>query len=372
MKIRLAMIVSALTVITLILGLNVADGSPNVQQSSATPSPIAPNVAVIEVDNVNRLTKLADFELADGVYALEWTPDGQMLLISTVLPNALWEWNAGEFDSAPEQVESMPLNLVHDLQFHPTLPLVLGLQWDKVLLWNMDDHTEQVVWETEGNVQIYGTSFSPNGDLIAIIDTTHAHILDAETFEVLWILDLVNTLGMADFMADYNITFVAHGIVFHPDGQSVFIADTLLDKIYQWDFVTEEHTIIYEGPRPNHDVSIHQLLVDPSNRWLAKSGRGNTFISLWDIQSEQFSTNLQGHLANDGAITGMAFNINSTLIVAGAFDGTIEFWDIASGESLQVLDVSDDAIFQVAISPNGTLLATGSYDGQVTVWGVLE
>jgi WD40 repeat protein len=66
----------------------------------------------------------------------------------------------------------------------------------------------------------------------------------------------------------------------------------------------------------------------------------------------------------------VAFSPDGSLMAAGADDGTVTMWDMASADELITLNGHSEGVASVAFSPDGTLLASGSYDGTVVLWGV--
>jgi WD40 repeat protein len=58
------------------------------------------------------------------------------------------------------------------------------------------------------------------------------------------------------------------------------------------------------------------------------------------------------------------------MIVAGNDDGTISYWELASGKEIKVLKGHTDLVFSLALSSDGRSLASGSYDHTVKLWDV--
>jgi WD40 repeat protein len=74
---------------------------------------------------------------------------------------------------------------------------------------------------------------------------------------------------------------------------------------------------------------------------------------------------LKGHT---GWVSGVAFAPDGKTIATASADGTVKFWDAASGKELATLKAHDDIVAAVAYSKDGTRFATVSFDGRAKVW----
>ena len=58
------------------------------------------------------------------------------------------------------------------------------------------------------------------------------------------------------------------------------------------------------------------------------------------------------------------------MIASGSSDDTIRLWDVATGETLNILEGHWDWINSVAFSPDGETLASGGDDDDIHLWDV--
>jgi WD40 repeat protein len=74
---------------------------------------------------------------------------------------------------------------------------------------------------------------------------------------------------------------------------------------------------------------------------------------------------LKGHT---GWVGGVAFSPDGKALATASADGTVKFWDAATGKELATLKAHDDIVAAVAFSKDGTRFATASFDGTAKVW----
>ncbi len=88
-------------------------------------------------------------------------------------------------------------------------------------------------------------------------------------------------------------------------------------------------------------------------------------LRLWDPATGNCARVLTGHA---GAVRGVAFSPDGTLLAAVGLSNTARLWDPATGKYLRTLTGHTGSVRGVAFSPDGTILATASQDGTVRLW----
>ncbi|MFG1921844.1 Hsp70 family protein [Cryptosporangium sp. NPDC048952] len=129
----------------------------------------------------------------------------------------------------------------------------------------------------------------------------------------------------------------------------------------------------------DNDVNESRILTDPGNRIralafhrdgriLASGGLDGT-IQLWDVASgERVGKPLAGHTE---PITALAFSPNGTVLASGSRDGSIRLWNVDTrGPYTNPLIGQPSAVLSVAFDPSGEVLASGSLDGALQRWNV--
>jgi len=121
----------------------------------------------------------------------------------------------------------------------------------------------------------------------------------------------------------------------------------------------------------HHKKSIRSLALHPHEFTFASGAADN--IKKWRFPEGRFLGNLSGHNA---IINCLAVNSDGVL-VSGGDNGTIGFWDWASGYKFQQLSVppqpgslqSEAGIYSCAFDRSGCRLITGEADKSIKIWG---
>lgn len=136
----------------------------------------------------------------------------------------------------------------------------------------------------------------------------------------------------------------------------------------QWDATL----VTLEG----HSSSVNSVAFSLDGTLVASSSCDGA-IKLWDAESGELRTTLEGH--NDSEITiswlrghfrssvsSVVFSPDDKRLASGSRNGTVKLWDADSGQLLEMLTTCGGSVNSVAFSPNGNLLALGS--SEVQLW----
>jgi len=106
----------------------------------------------------------------------------------------------------------------------------------------------------------------------------------------------------------------------------------------------------------------HTLVTPSRNSGLAK---GQVTLEFWDVDSR--TKKLDG--AAPGTETLSAdFSPDGAMLATAHTDGSIQLWDVHTGQPLHVLHGHGLTCFRARFSPDGSLLASASADGNTIVW----
>lgn len=244
-----------------------------------------------------------------------------------------------------------------------------------------------------------GVAFSPDGTMIATAT--------AGSYVVLWDAGTLRPLSAG------HAAGARHGPAFAADGGSV--AGTGWNEVSVWSVPAMPYPdeLKYSGRRP--DVvylakgirgRFDSVAFDPSGRWLAANGSLRAVV--WDRATAAVvreiphaDTNAQtvvafapdGRLAfthskvveihslDGGAepvvlvghklfVRAIGFTPDGATVMTAASDGTVRFWDAATGAPGRVFDWGIGRVYSAAFAPGGLTCAAGGEKGQLVVWDV--
>ena len=97
-------------------------------------------------------------------------------------------------------------------------------------------------------------------------------------------------------------------------------------------------------------------------------------VTLWEISdngSLQTPTIKLEHPSQlQNLVWQVEFSPNGQILASASNDGTVNLWEISTGELLGTLIGHSKAVTSLAFSPDGNFLATGSLEGSLSVWEV--
>jgi small GTP-binding protein len=112
--------------------------------------------------------------------------------------------------------------------------------------------------------------------------------------------------------------------------------------------------------------SVMSVAFDPLGGTLASGSRDGT-VMFWDLASGRLRRSLDRHKSQ---VHSVAFDPQGGTLASGSGDKTVKLWDVASGQLLRSLEAHWDAVFSVAFDRQGGTLASGSLDDTVKLWDV--
>jgi pimeloyl-ACP methyl ester carboxylesterase len=112
-----------------------------------------------------------------------------------------------------------------------------------------------------------------------------------------------------------------------------------------------------------HTEQIFGLAFSPDGQLLASASADGT-VKFWDVASGQELHTLH----HEGGVCGLAISSDGRLLASGGLDGLVKVWDVEGRQEAHTLSGHGGAVCGLSISPEGTLLATGSVDQSVRLW----
>ena len=132
--------------------------------------------------------------------------------------------------------------------------------------------------------------------------------------------------------------------------------------IWIYDADTLQPRDLLMGSSPN----IYRMHASPDGRTLATGFRDGT-VELWDVATGDLRRTFTAH---SNRVSSMRFNPDgSILATTGSWDGAVRLWDVATGTLRDTFDGEFSTVYNISFSPDGSILAAGLNDG-VRLWDV--
>ena len=214
----------------------------------------------------------------------------------------------------------------------------------------------------------YGTTkkltFSPDGKTVAFSGLGEIRLWNTATGDE-------QAIPLADLKAGIHNIPTVLALAFSPDGR--WLASGTRDgEIQMWDVATGEALVAFVDPTERENLgSISALAFSPDRALLAAGTRGH--IHLWEVNTTNkfFSVNTE-HRRGDRPFSGSAellvFSPDGAVLVNGLDIGTIQLWDVTTGDKIAALDGHTQSVNTLAFSPDGTTLVSTATDGTILLW----
>ena len=139
-----------------------------------------------------------------------------------------------------------------------------------------------------------------------------------------------------------------------------------------WDVATGEALVVFAEPTERENLGrISALAFSPDRALLAAGTRGH--IHLWELDTTNkfFSVNTEhtrGGRPSNSAVGPLVFSPDGAVLVNGLDIGTIQLWDVTTGDQIAALDEHPQGVSSLAFSPDGTMLISTATDGTILLW----
>ena len=231
-------------------------------------------------------------------------------------------------------------------------------------LWNLHQNRSQAALasvhpKNDLNVRF---AFSPDGNILASGDKTGRLRL--------WEVPHRPKSALKRFFSvikpkiEPHFTLKAHAgriatLTFSPDGKTVASggADS---KVCLWN--TDTGNAIQTLTQHQHPV--YSLTFSPDNKMFASGSERQCYV--WDVATgDRISVLKREQHKTAGAL---AFSPDSSILVNGTRDGTLQFWNPQTGQLLSTQTGHTRGLRSLVFSPDGKTLASGSRDGTILLW----
>ncbi len=312
-----------------------------------------------------------------SLYDLDWSPDGTHLLSGgTDAQVTIWDLDGG----TPPRILYGHDWVVSGVGWSPNGRFLASSGWDAVMcLWDPTS-LARIQKFGDSSAILLGMAWSPDGSLLASGTYLRGmQVWDVTTGRIRW-------TGLP-----YLISFCR--VAWSPD--SMWLASGGDDGIvYLWEGAngTEQEqgkearkrTRPFPTPMPTrlsgHHGRVMSVAWNPDGKQLASgSGSGgNGELFVWDVKTGERVRTFAGHpgmvsalawsRCRDGACPHPAASPSGNWLVSGGSDGKLRWWDVQSGECVNMREAHQGTIQSLKVSPDGRWLASCGDDGVITIW----
>lgn len=161
-------------------------------------------------------------------------------------------------------------------------------------------------------------------------------------------------------------------VAFAPDGQVVAVAagghqgvDATSHQVTvaRWDLAKGNHLVTV---RLGNREPATQAALSPDTATVATAHADGT-IAFWDAATGKELAPVQARLTS---VQSLVFSQDSKWIAAGNANGTVALWAAPGGEIISTFPGQESAVTALAFAPEGTLLGAGHADGKMEVWKI--
>jgi WD40 repeat protein len=356
------------------------------------------------LDRITGIETVLPVPAAGGITALAFSPDSKRLAAGCGFENhQVFVWDLAVGAAARLAGHS---GCIVGLAFSPDGQTLASVSTDQTLrLWDVARTVERRRFQGHRD-EVWAVARSPDGhDLVTGSKDGSVRYWDPAA-------DPAPSYAVLDERAWF------WGPVFFPDSQSLLTVTRPRGAVVRWSVEREANTWRRVGELPWLGTNHTSVDLSRDGRWLALGDRDGN-IQVWDYPGHRFVTNLvspgrwifglmfspSGHILHCAtshlnplapkpnplapklyAVDGWreldlrGVNLDNlfeadlspderTLAIAYK-DGTVAWWDLATGQRQTLFHFHDADRIHVAFSADARIFAAGSLDGQITVWDV--
>ena len=204
--------------------------------------------------------------------------------------------------------------------------------------------------------------FSPDGKTVALGSIGEINLWNTETGDEQEILLVENDIR--------NIAPIS-ALAFSPDG-AILVSGTQHGDIQAWVVATGEAVPTFIKSTARENLGVISALALSQDFTLLAAG-ADSQLHLWDVSTghKLFSVSTvhqRGKRVFHGPPEPLVFSPDGTILVNGHNSGTIQLWDVKTGDKIAALDEHTQKVETLKFSPDEATLISTAQDGTILLW----
>ena len=359
----------------------------------------------------------------NGITALAFSPDGKTLVSSSTDGTVrFWQTETGAPVDNLITGHTQSMKAVTFFQGGSTLASVAfnGV----ITFWDVETSQKSVIQDAEYRDWFPTLAFSPNGTKLASVGAESTVIFDGGHGILFSHSRPDHLIRLTDVGTGRELATLPHGkgtdkLTFSPDGRTVafsgfgeirlwntetgneqeicladpktyvfnmpritalafspngarLVSGTHRGKIQMWDVVTGGALAAFEEPTaPENLGQIAALAFSPDGTLLAVGAHSQ--VHLWNVNTHNklFSASTlhkRGRVTFHNNAEPLVFSPDGKILVNGTSNGTIQVWDVETGNQITALEGHTQSVETLKFSPDGKILASTAMDGTIFLW----
>lgn len=160
-------------------------------------------------------------------------------------------------------------------------------------------------------------------------------------------------------------------LAFSSDGRWL-VSGTADGHIRMWDVATGETLVVFAEPtEQEHLGQISAAAFSPDRALLAAGTQRQ--LHLWDVRTGHkvlsvSTAHQRGRRVLHDAPKPLVFSPDGAILISGHASGTVQLWDVKTGDRIAALDGHTDQVETLKFSPDAETLVSTGQDGTIFLW----